>query len=324
MAMPDSGTTAQTAHVRCGTRALKNARYLQEKAPHLAPTEATDEGFGSGIPVPILARLHRLQHDSPELRAHPALASFIHGNPVPPPAAAIRGPLFNGALHFVQATFHTPSQNFVIPTADMNTIVQYAQHAITPIDEYAAQYGSTVTTVAPAIITYAVTLRRRSYGDADVKRWVNDIVTRNHLPANDAVVIVSPRGLTAPNVNDNAGYHGLANVPYTIFGVFATGLTLQDLADKYAMVVSHEIAELIVDPKIDHANPEVCDPCDLNCGAQNLNRAYFDATIKYLGTVRGLPPVFAFSFYVCAVVKPSGAANCPAASGDCVYPPVPH
>ena len=96
---------------------------------------------------------------------------------------------------------------------------------------------------------------------------------------------------------------------------------MQDEQDTYAMVVSHEVAELIVDPRVDHANPEVCDPCDLNCGAQNLNRAYFDAQNKYLGTVSALPPTFNFSYYMCAVVKPAGASGCPAPGADCVYAP---
>ena len=71
---------------------------------------------------------------------------------------------------------------------------------------------------------------------------------------------------------------------------------------------------MVVDPTIDQVNPEVCDPCDLNCGP--LNRDYFDASYKYLGTTQMLPPGFAFAFYICAVVKPVGVANCPAAPVD--------
>jgi hypothetical protein len=221
-------------------------------------------------------------------------------------------------------TFHAPGQHFVIPTADMNTIVQYAQRAIVPINEYASEYGSPRASVSPNILTYSVNLRRRAYNDANVKAWVNDIASKQNLPATDAVVIASPQGLSATDVDANAGYHGLANLAYTIFGVFAQNLTMQDEQDTYAMVVSHEIAELIVDPRANDANPEVCDPCDLNCGSQNLNRAYFDAQNKYLGTVRALPPAFNFAFYICAVVKPAGATGCPAPHVDCVYPPPGH
>jgi hypothetical protein len=200
-------------------------------------------------------------------------------------------------------------------------MVQYAQRAIVPINEYATAYGTTHSSVSPDVLTYSVNIRRPSYRDSDVKAWANDIATKNNLPSTDAVVIPSPQGLSAANVDANAGYHGFANLPYTIFGVYAQNLTMQDANDTFAMVVSHEIAELVVDPRANDANPEVCDPCDLNCGQRNLNRAYFDAQNKYIATVSALPPPFDFSYYICAVVKPAGAGGCPAPSADCVYAP---
>ena len=51
------------------------------------------------------------------------------------------------------------------------------------------------------------------------------------------------------------------------------------------MVVSHEMAEMIVDPKVDGQNPEVCDPCDINCN--NLTRVYFNAADNFLGAPEG-------------------------------------
>src|SRR5436305_12974441 len=45
--------------VRCYTRALKNARYLQRMAPHLFAKDPKAEGFGTGVPVEILRGLHR-------------------------------------------------------------------------------------------------------------------------------------------------------------------------------------------------------------------------------------------------------------------------
>jgi hypothetical protein len=313
-----SGTTQG---VRCATRALKNADYLRTNAPTLVATDEDAEGFGTGVPEDVLQRLHRLSHDSPEARRHAGLPDFLREHPVPGPGLAARGPLFNGTLHFVRVTFQAGGQQIAIPPADMQMMLQYAQRAIVPIAEYASQYGATHINVAPNILSYAVNLHGHAYNDATLKRWVNDIAAKNNIPNTDAIVIPSPQGLTAPNVGGNSGYHGLAHLPYTVFGVFATNLALNDPPDVYAMVVSHEIAELVVDPRVDHANPEVCDPCDLNCGGQNLNRAFFDAANTYLGTRASLPPPFAYSYYICAVVKPAGAADCPAPSGDCVYSP---
>jgi hypothetical protein len=86
------------------------------------------------------------------------------------------------------------------------------------------------------------------------------------------------------------------------------------------MVVSHEIAEMVVDPGVVSGDPEVCDPCDVNCS--NLTRIYFDAGDNFLGSNQATPPSgFSFSYFICAVVKPAGAANCPASSADCAYAP---
>jgi hypothetical protein len=314
---------AQRQGVRCLTRALKNARFLQKTAPQLFAKDSIAEGFGTGIPIDILRRLHRIPHDSPELQSHKALATFLKENKLPVPGKNARDPLFSGTIHFAQITFSTSGGNLMIPTADMNTIMQYAQHAIVPISEYASQYGSNSVSVAPALISHTVNVPTGSYTDVDVQTWVNDIVNQNSLPSNSCIVIVSPQGLSAPNVGGNAGYHGLArvpNVPYVVLGVFAQNLTLQDNPDVYAMVVSHEIAEMIVDPNVDGNNPEVCDPCDLNCA--NLTRIYFDASNTFLGANQNTPPSgFNFTYYVCAVVKPDGASQCPAPSADCQYAP---
>jgi len=310
----------QRQGVRCFTRALKNAKYLQKTAPHLFAKDSSTEGFGTGIPIDILRRLHRIPHDSPELQAHKTVAAFLKENTLPVPGKNARDPLFSGTIHFAQVTFVTSGGNLMIPTADMNTIVQYAQHAIVPISEYASQYGSNSVSVSPNLISHTVNVPTASYTDADVQTWVNDIVTQSSLPSNSCIVIVSPQGLSAPNVFGNAGYHGLANVPYVVLGVFAQNLTLQDLPDVYAMVVSHEIAEMVVDPKVDGNNPEVCDPCDINC--QNLTRIYFDASDAFLGANQATPPGgFNFTYYICAVVKPNGASQCPAPSADCAYAP---
>jgi hypothetical protein len=305
---------------RCLTRALKNAHYIQKAAPHLFAKDAGSEGFGTGIPMEILRGLHRIRHDSPVLSRHKAVAEFLKENRLPVPGNNARDPLFSGTIHFAQVTFKTTAGNFVMPTADMNMIVQYAKHAIVPISEYAAKYGANTVSVSPNLITYSANVLNASYTDADLQSWINDMVSTNGLSSETCIFVISPQGINAPNVGGNSGYHGKANVPYIVAGVYANGLTLQDIPDVYAMVVSHEIAEMVVDPNVDGNNPEVCDPCDINCN--NLTRIYFDATNAYLGANQQSPPAgFNFSYYICAVVRPSSASACPAPGTDCAYPP---
>ena len=124
------------------------------------------------------------------------------------------------------------------------------------------------------------------------------------------------------NIHRQQYNNHLANVPYIILGVFKQNLTLQDLQDAYAMGVSHEIAEMVVDPTVDHINPEVCDPCDLNCRV--LYRNYFDVNNQYISTTRnGLPPGFDYMYYICGIVRASSATMCPAPDSACNYGPPP-
>ena len=314
------GESAPQAQARCYTRALKNARHLQRIAPQIFAKGASVEGFGTGIRMEVLSQLHRLRPDSPELKRHQSVADFLKENKLPLPGRNARDALFSGTVYFAQVTFQTNAGNLVIPTADMSVIVEYARHAIIPISEYAAQYGPTTVSISSNLLPYTVNVPNASYTDADLQGWVNDIISRNGLPSNSCIFVISPQGLTAPNVGGNSGYHGKANSPYIVAGVFAQNLTLQDVPDVYAMVVSHELAEMIVDPNVDGANPEVCDPCDINCG--NLTRAYFDAADNYLGSNQASPPSgFNYSYYVCAVVTPNGASTCPATAAECQYAP---
>ena len=309
-----------SAPVRCSTRALKNARHLQELAPDQFAVDPAAEGFGTGVPMEILRGLHRISPDSPVLNRHKAVSALVRKSPLPVAGSAVRDALFSGTIHFAQVTFQAPGGNLVIPTADMNQIVRYAQHAVMPISEYAALYGPNTVAVSATLLTHTVNLSGTSYTQADLVGWVNTMAASNSLPANSCIFVVSPQGLSSQNVGGNAGYHGKANIPYVVAGVFASGLTLADSPDVYAMVVSHEIAEMIVDPNVDGANPEVCDPCDLNCS--NLTRCYFDASDNYLGSNQASPPSgFSFAYYICAVVKPAGATACPASAANCAYAP---
>src|SRR5450755_1808232 len=114
-------------HVRCYTRALKNARHLQTIAPEVFARDPNAEGFGTGVPLEILRVLHRVPPGSPVLNRHKHVAAVLRTNPPPVPTRNARDALFSGTIHFAQVTFQTPAGNLVIPTADMNQIVQYAQ-----------------------------------------------------------------------------------------------------------------------------------------------------------------------------------------------------
>jgi hypothetical protein len=244
--------------------------------------------------------------------------------------------LFSGTVHFVHVQFVTPSGTFSVSSADVQTMVQYAQHAIVPISEWVPQYGPSTVTISPTILEFTANLTSTAFADSDLQGWVNQIVSSNGFDTSStAIVVPCPQQISESSgtgISANSGYHSIANVPYAVWGVGGTGITLADQADVYAMVVSHEIAEMIVDPQVNGSNPEVCDPCCENCEgiagsyAGGFFRAYFDSFNDYLGTNQSTPPGgFDFAYYVAVVVKPAGAANsegdCHATTGDCNYPP---
>jgi len=94
-----------------------------------------------------------------------------------------------------------------------------------------------------------------------------------------------------------------------------TGLTVDDKADVYADALSHEIAEMVVDPAADLSNPETNDPCSGNCGVGYRN--YFDLLGNYLGG----SPVQGYGFWTNGVATPATVSSCPSPQSGCVYDP---
>src|SRR5919108_3400921 len=115
-----SDLASSASAVRCLTRAVKNARFLQERDPAHFAQDPNAEGFGTGIPLEILETLHRLAPDAPALTRHPQVAEFARQTRLPVPSLRARDALFSGTIHFAQITFQTPSSSFVYPTADLN------------------------------------------------------------------------------------------------------------------------------------------------------------------------------------------------------------
>jgi hypothetical protein len=246
--------------------------------------------------------------------------------------------LFSGTIYFAQVTFATPGQNYSVSAADMQTMINYAQHAIVPISEWVPQYGPSTVTISPVPIQFTANMSSTSFTDSDLQGWVNSIVSSNGFdPSSTAIVVPCPAQISesaGEGIGANSGYHFIANVPYAVWGMGGTNITLADEADVYAMVVSHEIAELIVDPQGNLSNPEVCDPCCENCQgvagsySGGFFRAYFDIFNDYLGTNQQTPPGgFNYAFYNAVIVKPAGAEysesdDCDATTADCNYAPV--
>lgn len=305
----------------CGTRLIKNARHLQRTAPHLLPREEPAPGFGSRVPIPLLRRLHNPVPRA-ELDRVPGLAEALRQSPVPRRQAAVSEPLFSGTLVFVQVAFRTSRGFISVTSQDLATAMAFARLACPPISAYASQYGLNQVGVAADVIAFAASAPNGTYNDQTLQGWVNQIVDSNRLSANTCVVILNPVGVLNTDAEASqgvGGYHNLAKVPYAFVNVMGSHLTVKDEAGLYALALSHEIVEMVVDPRADLVNPEVADPCSGNCQRQFLD--YFDAAGAYIQSSETFPPPFSYAFFINAVAKPSAVTECPAPQDSCAYAP---
>jgi hypothetical protein len=305
----------------CVTRAIKNARHLQANAPQLIPKTEPPEGFGIRVPRELLAKLHA-PVNKVELDRVPGLSAALAKSPIPRPRNAASAPLFSGTLMFASIEFVTKGGTVAIGPGDLATAMDFARVAVVPISKYAAQYGPNQIAVGDSAVPFTASVADGTYNDQTVQRWVNSIVKASALPTSACVVILNPQGVVNTDADPSqgvGGYHGEANVPYCFVNLMGTGLTIKDEANIYALALSHEIAEMDVDPRADLGNPEICDGCGPNC--QQVWIDYFDNAGGYIQTLQAFPPPFDYAFFINAMVKPASASACPAPGSACNYAP---
>jgi hypothetical protein len=312
----------------CGTRALKNLKYLQQVAPHIMPAVEPPEGFGSIIPFPILAELHRPDRNE-KVEVNAELAALLKDVQFPSISVPVASPLFSGRLYFVQIQFVIQNQNnalISVSNADMATAISYATKTAPVISQYARQYGVNSVTVDPVVYLFNVNLQSNTYNDSQLQTWVNAIAAKYSLLSdtfNSCVVVLNPPGVvntSGPLSAGVLGYHLQANVPYCFVNIQGQNLTIADQANQYATALSHEIAEMVVDPLSSSQNPEVCDPCGPNC--QSVFLDYFDNSGNYIATSQALPPNFPYNFFINGIVQPASVTQCPAPASACNYSPL--
>lgn len=305
----------------CVTRAVKNAKFLQATAPQIIPADEPLEGFTSLVPLDQLQRLHLLREDEVQ---NAKLKKFVRTTDIPRAGILPAAALFAGSLVFARITFNTPGGAVAVSAADVATAVQYATLAVVPISAYASQYGTNSLSVDQTVLTFSVNLAGTQYNDQTLQQWVNTLAGQPGLPVNPCIVVLSPQGVTNTDGDINQGilgYHGKANVPYCFCNVFGQNLTIADQANVYALQLSHEIAEMTVDPEANNSNPEVCDPCGPNCQTPWLD-CFGGQGNAYLQTTQTLPPTFAYTFFINAIATPGTVSQCPPTSTSaCSYAP---
>ena len=241
-------------------------------------------------------------------------------------SAGAPGGVFAGTLYVVAMTVDAPKGPYSVNGADLAVALDYLGRASPAIQAYASQFGSARLGVGTNPLPFRVSLSRPQYSDADLQGWVNQLAGGPGMPADAAVIILNPIGLTNTDAKESGGvgvlgYHGLAKIPYSFVNLLGAGFTIDDARDVFAEALSHEVAEMTVDPAADNSRPEVCDGCGTNCQGQAAFRIYFDRSGAYLGGTNAFPPPYPYDHFISAIATPDVAALCPAPSSGCVYAP---
>ncbi|MCI4362915.1 MAG: hypothetical protein L3K13_01225 [Thermoplasmata archaeon] len=243
-----------------------------------------------------------------------------------PAVAAPATGLFQGTVYLADLEFTGAGGPWSLAPADLATVQAYLLRAASPVSAYARQYGAAAVTVGNPLPRRSVTVTGGSYADAQLQQWVDAMTQAASLGPNAAILVLNPPGVVNRDAKESGGigvlgYHGRSSIPYSFVNLLGVGLTVDDAQDVYAEAVSHELAEMTVDPQADSSNPEVCDGCGTNCQGQAAFRSYFDVQGRYVGSSTSFPPSFPYSFFLSAVAKPAVASDCPAPASGCAYAP---
>jgi hypothetical protein len=311
----------------CVTRAMKVLGYLHRTVPKSIPRSSLLAL--AKLPPSVLSTLHT-GRDLHKVTKNAKLRNWLSHNPIPAPKARVSEPLFKGTLVFVGMTFNRPNQPpSSVSAADVQTARNYAALAAVPIQRYASQYGPNTVRVSPDIIPFSV-MTGNTFPDEDVWGWVDKIVGDNQL-TNACIVILADSATSPTNTfkaGDFAGYHMMTDKghPYCFCKVLGQNLTVADPTNRYAAILSHEIAEMVVDPRANLQNPEVCDACSIACHNDQWN--LFDSSGNFIGGTNDLPSASGFSFFISSIIQPEfydPATECAVQGADkqavCIYAP---
>jgi hypothetical protein len=318
---------------------VKVLKYLHGTVPETISRSSLDAL--ETLPAGVLSNPHTAS-DWDKVTKDEQLKDWLSKNPIPSAKATVSGPLFNGTLVFVRVVFTRPNQPALsVSTADVQTAVKYATLAVVPIQRYASQYGPNSVNVSPTVIQFTAALAGNSFTIGDLEGWVEQVAqtARKNRVTNPCIVILHDRSLpTTPTFTGHRdSYHSITRnkTPYCYCLVFGQNLSVADnnhtinnrTTEKvYAHNLSHEIAEMVVDPLVDGSNPEVCDACAGNC--TNSQFDLFDRNGVFMGGTADTAAATGFSFFINSIVRsdvPLTPKQCLVDVSNnqtaCIYPP---
>ena len=319
---------------KCASAALRVYRFVRAAVPNGFPSEALKEL--DQLPTQFW-RAFAARANPPQLVRNPELAKLLEGITLPRVATAASAPLFNGTIIFVQVVFDTASgTGLKISDTDILGMALYTRSATVPIQQYASQYGFCSAHVQVTFVTYhAKQIFGTVFANSDIADWAEEIINSYGFKNTCLVFPFDISDSSRPNpqllLTTDDGYHAVTSsgTPYCVCSMKGSPVQMLDLNGYYAETLSHEIAEMIVNPGADFRNPEVCDACsETNCN--NGRQVGFGRDNEYLGDATSSR--FGLYYFISGIAKygaidPASDRNCALPPldpvGVCVYPPPP-
>jgi hypothetical protein len=323
----------------CGTRKVKVLKYLERTVPQSVPRSSLRAL--EKLPSNVLSRLHTVS-DWDTVTQDAQLKNWLANNAIPLANKKVSSHLFQGTVVIVQVTFEDANKPpSSMSAADVQTVIEYATLAVQPIHRYATRYGVNRVGVWPKILPFTASVKGNSFTQGQFEGWVDECakIARKDDIENPCIVILHNRELpNSPQFSGNSDpYHAATGngTPYCYCLVFDENLSVADNNHTvdgepnekvYAHILSHEIAEMVVDPHGDWRNPEVCDGCAGDCNVSLFD--LFDQNGVFMGGTDDTGSATGFAFFINPIVNAnahldSNACIVPASDTQkaCIYPP---
>ncbi|HEV2449125.1 MAG TPA: hypothetical protein VGU43_01795 [Thermoplasmata archaeon] len=262
---------------------------MQRTTPDLLPTPEPVEGYRS-----------ILEGSDPSTRF--LLRDLFAPSRAPPLRSELAGPPFAGGVRLVVPAFVTRKGVYQVDERDVDVLQEYLRRALVPLYRYVGGAAGQAPKLEDEVERPSSRLLSNRFSDAMLRGWSESLGQR--VPTTTALVVVAPPNVVHSDCDPSEGataYHSVARHPYVYLPLTGTHLTVADGEGRFALALSHALAELLGDPNAEFTTPELCDGGPTPRAQTMAN--YFSTNGSYLGSGPAANPPTDVGFVVQGVPR---------------------
>lgn len=206
-------------------------------------------------------------------------------------------------MRLVVPAFSTRKGVYQVDGGDLAVLQQYLRLALPPLHRYVGGAAGPAPQLEAAVERPSSRLGTNRFSDASLREWSGSLAPR--VPTSTALVVVAPPGVVHSDCDPSegaTGYHAAAAHPYVYLPLSGTPLSLADGEGRFALALSHALAELLGDPRAEFTAPELCDGGLSPPGQITAN--FFSPSGSYLGSGPAAQPPREVGFLLQGVPRP--------------------